>query len=51
MLKLYYHLMSQPSRACYIFVTKFGIPFEKKVVDLQAGELRYASYNYASPLV
>lgn len=34
-LKLYYDLLSQPSRALYIFFKICDIPFEKKIVNLK----------------
>ncbi|XP_011159136.2 glutathione S-transferase theta-3 isoform X1 [Solenopsis invicta] len=34
-LKFYYDLLSQPSRALYIFLKKCNIPFEKKIVNLK----------------
>lgn len=37
-LKLYYDLLSQPSRALYIFMKKCNIPFESKLVHLAKGE-------------
>lgn len=37
-LKLYYDLLSQPSRALYIFLKTCNIPFERKIVDLKALE-------------
>jgi len=37
-LKLYYDLMSQPSRALYIFLNVTKIPFEPKPVKLREGE-------------
>lgn len=36
-LKFYYNLLSQPSRAIYMFMKKTEIPFEGKVVDLLKG--------------
>lgn len=36
-LKLYYDLLSQPSRALYIFFKKAGIPFEPCIVNLAKG--------------
>lgn len=37
-LKLYYDLLSQPSRALYIILNKTKVPFEKCRVDLKKGE-------------
>lgn len=37
-LKLYYDLMSQPSRALYIFLNVTGISFESKPIKLREGE-------------
>jgi len=34
----YYNLLSQPSRALYIFFKKAEVPFEKRVVDIMKGE-------------
>ena len=39
MLKLYVDLMSQPSRALYIFLKKTKIPFETNLVNLAKGTL------------
>lgn len=36
-LKLYYDLMSQPSRALYILLKATGCNFESKYVDLRKG--------------
>lgn len=46
-LKLYYDLMSQPSRALYMFVKLNKIPFEDKAVALRSGNylLIYAIAN------
>lgn len=51
-LKLYYDLMSQPSRAVYMFVKLNKIPFEDKAVALRTGNklLNYADVqNLPSP--
>ncbi|XP_053682900.1 glutathione S-transferase theta-1-like [Sabethes cyaneus] len=37
-LRYYYDLMSQPSRALYIFLEKANIPYEKCIVNLGKGE-------------
>lgn len=37
-LKFYYDLMSQPSRAIYLFLKVNSIPFESKIVALRKGE-------------
>jgi len=34
----YYNLLSQPSRALYMFFKKAEVPFEGKVVDVLKGE-------------
>lgn len=38
MLKLYYDLLSQPSRALYIFVNKCKIPHQLCPVEIVEGE-------------
>jgi len=49
-LKLYYNLMSQPSRALYIFLKKAKIPFESKVVNLMNGEQFTKEFEAINPL-
>ncbi|CAB3383917.1 Hypothetical predicted protein [Cloeon dipterum] len=44
-LKLYYNLMSQPSRALYIFLKKTNINFEAKNVNLARGEQHSKEYK------
>ncbi|XP_059475186.1 glutathione S-transferase theta-1-like [Neocloeon triangulifer] len=44
-LKLYYNLMSQPSRALYIFLKKNHINFEAKSVNLAKGEQRSKEFK------
>lgn len=44
-LKYYYNLLSQPSRALYMFMKKAEIPFEGKVIDLMKGKY-YISIKY-----
>ncbi|RLU21362.1 hypothetical protein DMN91_005735 [Ooceraea biroi] len=43
-LKLYYDLLSQPSRAMYIFLKVCNIPFEKHIINL--GKLEHFSPEY-----
>ncbi|XP_076646350.1 glutathione S-transferase theta-1 [Halictus rubicundus] len=43
-LKLYYDLLSQPSRAVYIFLKANNIPFEKKITNL--GKMEHLSSEY-----
>lgn len=43
-LKLYYDLLSQPSRALYIFFKKAKIPFEAVPIELR--KRVYALYSY-----
>jgi len=40
-LKYYYDLMSQPSRAVYIFLKANGIAFEAKPIALRKGMSKY----------
>ncbi|XP_061163342.1 glutathione S-transferase theta-1-like [Saccostrea echinata] len=49
-LKLYYDLMSQPSRALYMFVKKNRIPFEDKALALRRGEHKQEAYKKINPL-
>nr|UVC41629.1 glutathione S-transferase 6 [Eriocheir sinensis] len=49
MLKLYVDLMSQPSRAVYIFMKKTKIPFETKLVNLAKGEHYTKEYATVNP--
>ena len=37
-LKLYYDLMSQPSRAVFLFLKVNGIPFTEKPIAIRKGE-------------
>lgn len=37
--KLYYDLMSQPSRAIYMFLRLANIPFEEQQIALRKGKL------------
>ncbi|XP_078043965.1 glutathione S-transferase theta-1 [Augochlora pura] len=43
-LKFYYDLLSQPSRALYIFLKASNIPFEKKLINLM--KLEHLSEDY-----
>uniref|UniRef100_A0A182IXD1 Uncharacterized protein n=1 Tax=Anopheles atroparvus TaxID=41427 RepID=A0A182IXD1_ANOAO len=43
-LKLYYDLMSQPSRALYVFLSKNGIPFQRCPVALRKFEQKSPEY-------
>jgi len=49
MLKLYYDLMSQPSRALYIFLNKTKIPYEKCKVDIAKGGTLAEDYEKVHP--
>ncbi|XP_076043943.1 glutathione S-transferase theta-1-like [Oratosquilla oratoria] len=49
MLKAYYDLMSQPSRAVYIFLKKTKIPFQECPVALRKGEHRGEEYTKINP--
>nr|XP_033333518.1 glutathione S-transferase theta-1-like [Megalopta genalis]XP_033333519.1 glutathione S-transferase theta-1-like [Megalopta genalis] len=48
-LKLYYDLLSQPSRAVYIFLKASNIPFEKKVINLSKMEHLSSDYQKIHP--
>ncbi|XP_017877162.1 glutathione S-transferase theta-1 [Ceratina calcarata] len=48
-LKLYYDLLSQPSRALYIFLKVCNIPFEGKLVNLGKGEHLTSEYKKVNP--
>ena len=48
-LKLYYFLLSQPSRALYIFLKKCNIPFESKIVNLGKAEQLTPEYLEINP--
>uniref|UniRef100_A0A915L6U6 GST N-terminal domain-containing protein n=1 Tax=Romanomermis culicivorax TaxID=13658 RepID=A0A915L6U6_ROMCU len=48
-LKLYYDLMSQPSRAVYIFLNFNSIPFENCPVALRRGEHLTEEYSKINP--
>lgn len=43
-LKLYYDLLSQPSRVLYIFMRKNEIPFEPKLLNLIQGKCPLIKY-------
>ncbi|XP_014215774.1 glutathione S-transferase theta-1 isoform X3 [Copidosoma floridanum] len=47
--KLYYDLLSQPSRAVYIFLKKCNIPFEAKIVNVAKGEQFKEGYEKINP--
>uniref|UniRef100_K1QWE7 Glutathione S-transferase theta-1 n=1 Tax=Magallana gigas TaxID=29159 RepID=K1QWE7_MAGGI len=49
-LKLYYDLMSQPSRALYMFVKLNRIPFEDKAVALRSGEHKQEAFTKINPV-
>lgn len=49
MMKLYVDLMSQPSRAVYIFMKKTKIPFQTSLVNLAKGEHRTEEYATINP--
>lgn len=44
-LKLYYDLLSQPSRTLYIFLKICDIPFEAKLINLAKGEQFIPKYQ------
>ncbi|XP_017760475.1 PREDICTED: glutathione S-transferase theta-1-like [Eufriesea mexicana] len=48
-LKLYYDLLSQPSRALYIFFKVCNIPFEAKLINLAKGEHLTSEYQKIHP--
>ncbi|XP_043261383.1 glutathione S-transferase theta-1-like [Colletes gigas] len=48
-LKLYYDLLSQPSRALYIFLKVSNIPFESKKINLGKMEQHNADYQKIHP--
>ncbi|KZC04623.1 PREDICTED: glutathione S-transferase theta-1-like [Dufourea novaeangliae] len=48
-LKLYYDLLSQPSRVLYIFVKTCNIPFEKKIINLGKMEQHNPDYEKVNP--
>lgn len=48
-LKLYYDLLSQPSRALYIILKTCNIPFEKKIVNLKDLEQYTPEYEEINP--
>ncbi|XP_058798019.1 uncharacterized protein LOC131668137 [Phymastichus coffea] len=49
-LKLYFDLMSQPSRALYIFLKKNHIQFEQKLVNLGKGEHLQPEFEKINPM-
>ncbi|XP_006620387.1 glutathione S-transferase theta-3-like [Apis dorsata] len=48
-LKLYYDLLSQPSRTLYIFLKICDIPFEAKLINLAKGEQFISKYQNIHP--
>jgi len=48
-LKLYYDLLSQPSRALFILLKTCNIPFEKKIVNLKALEQYTPEFEQINP--
>jgi len=48
-LKLYYDLLSQPSRAIYIFLKTCNIPFEKKIINLKNLEHYTPEFEQINP--
>ncbi|XP_011876035.1 PREDICTED: glutathione S-transferase theta-1-like [Vollenhovia emeryi] len=48
-LKFYYDLLSQPSRAIYIFLKTCNIPFEKKIVNLKNLEHYTPEFEQINP--
>lgn len=48
-LKLYYDLLSQPSRALYIFLKVCNIPFDGKLINLGKGEHLTSEYEKVNP--
>jgi len=48
-LKLYYDLLSQPSRAIYILLKTWNIPFEKKIVNLKNLEQYTPEFERINP--
>lgn len=48
-LKLYYDLLSQPSRALYIFLKVCNIPFEEKLINIGKGEHLRPEYQKIHP--
>ena len=49
-LKLYYDLMTQPSRALYIFLQTAGISFESVVVSLRKNEQKGPEFAAVNPM-
>lgn len=48
-LKLYYDLLSQPSRVIYIFFKMCNIPFEKNLINLKNLEQYTPEYEQINP--
>ncbi|XP_032684009.1 glutathione S-transferase theta-3-like [Odontomachus brunneus] len=49
-LKLYFDLLSQPSRAVYIFLKVCNIPFERNIINLKNLEQLSPEYEKVNPL-
>lgn len=49
-LKLYYDLLSQPSRAIYIFLKVCNIPFQQNIINLRNLEHFSPEYEKINPL-
>lgn len=49
-LKLYYDLLSQPSRAVYIFLKVCNLPFERNIINLKNLEQLSSQYEKINPL-
>lgn len=47
--KFYMDLMSQPTRALYIFMKRANIPFEQKLISIGKGEQYQDGYEKINP--